>query len=307
MESSKDRAAVFILMGQSNAVGHGLPMTDADKITVPMQNVFGLRREQNQSYDSTQLYWSGWTSAGTNLAEEQDDTYSVANCLARVWQDEIDGRNPSGLPDLYIVHIAIGAQGVTEGYMWHPDREPVLVPGKLGTVNISLYPFAEHVFTLMGENFAALGLTPDYMGIHWRGGENDTTVPSGQLAEILPGLYRRIFDGFRTALGEAVPVILHRIVCPERCLDMDPSGRSLESMHCINRVFEQLCAEQAHMTLFDPRTAPFFVPNVRGNGIFKEDVVHFTPEMNLWTAKEILKAYKVRQSRDAVEKEGEQA
>ena len=294
MKNSAEKTAVFILLGQSNAVGHGLPMREEDKITVPMKNVFGLARSANQSYDNTQLHWSGWTSDGTNLAEEQDHTYSVANCLAELWQDEIDRGNPDGLPDLYIVHIAIGAQGVTEGYMWYPEREPVLVPGKLGTVNISLCPFTEYVFTLMGENFAARGLTPDYLGIHWRGGENDTLVQKDELEEILPGIYRRIFDCFYKALGETVPTVFHRIVCHERCLDLDPSGRSLESMHCINRVFEQLCAENAQMTLFDPRTAPYFISDVRGNGIFEADVVHFTEEMNRWTAAEILREYKTR-------------
>ena len=135
------KKAVFILLGQSNAVGHGIPMAETERITVPLKNVFGLHRKDNQSFDIKELIWRGYESGGMNLAEEQDHTYSVANCLAELWQDEIDGGNPDGLPDLYIVHIAIGAQGVTEGYMWYPEREPVLVPGKLGTVNISLCPF----------------------------------------------------------------------------------------------------------------------------------------------------------------------
>lgn len=31
------KAAVFILLGQSNAVGHGLPMDEQDKISVPLK------------------------------------------------------------------------------------------------------------------------------------------------------------------------------------------------------------------------------------------------------------------------------
>ena len=45
-------AAVFILLGQSNAVGHGIPMEAADQIDVPMKNVFGLHRRENQSFDT---------------------------------------------------------------------------------------------------------------------------------------------------------------------------------------------------------------------------------------------------------------
>ena len=76
-----------------------------------------MHRKDNQSFDIKSLTWSGYTSSGMNLAEEQDDTYSLANCLATLWQKEID--NGKELPDLYIVHIALGAPGVTEQYL--PD------------------------------------------------------------------------------------------------------------------------------------------------------------------------------------------
>ena len=147
------KAAVFILLGQSNAVGHGIPMREEDRILTPLANVFGLDRAQNQRLDLESLTWSNYVSAGMNLAEEQDNTYSVANCLAAAWQKQIDAGNPQDLPDLYIVQIAIGAQGVTEGYMWHPDRAPCLTPGKLGKVDISLFPFTTHVFSLLKESF----------------------------------------------------------------------------------------------------------------------------------------------------------
>ena len=64
-----EKAAVFILLGQSNAVGHGIPMEDKDKIGEPLSNVFGLTRMLNQSYDNDKLYWQGYTSDGMNLAE----------------------------------------------------------------------------------------------------------------------------------------------------------------------------------------------------------------------------------------------
>ena len=95
-----NKAAVFILLGQSNAVGHKVPMETKDKICEPLKNVFGLKREDNQSFTNNELYWSGYTSDGMNLGEEQDHTYSVANCLAGLWQDEINSGNKSNLPDL---------------------------------------------------------------------------------------------------------------------------------------------------------------------------------------------------------------
>ena len=154
---AQNKAAVFILLGQSNAVGHGVPMEPRDVIREPMKNVFGLSREENQSFENRALVWSGYTSFGMNLAETQDNTYSVANCLAALWQDHIDSGNAFGLPDLYIVQIAIGAQGVTRQYMWHPDRAEKLIPGKLGTVDISLYLYCMHHFSLLEDSFRALG------------------------------------------------------------------------------------------------------------------------------------------------------
>ncbi len=285
----KDKAAVFVLLGQSNAVGHGVPMTEEDKIKKPLKNVFGLHRKDNQSFSVQSLTWTGYQSGGMNLGETQDDTYSVANCLAKQWQSAVD--TGEDLPDLYIVQIAIGAQGVTEMYMWYPEREKKLIPGKLGEADISLYPLTCHILSLLEESFAKMGKEPDYIGIHWRGGENDNTVPKSKLVKTLRGIYDRIFDGFYTALGQTVPVILHRIVAKDRCLDLDPTGTSLESMQYINSVFEDMEREYENMKIFDVRRAPFYVPGVRGNGIFIKDVVHYTPEANAWVASEILRNY----------------
>ena len=144
MDNKKN--AVFIILGQSNAVGHKVPMKEQDKILSPMKNVFGLCREFNQSFDNKFLTWGGYTSFGMNLAEEQDNTYSVPNFLASIWQNHIDEGNKNNLPDLYIIQIAIGAQGVREGAMWYPDRKEKLIPGKLGVVDISLFAIFVHIF-----------------------------------------------------------------------------------------------------------------------------------------------------------------
>ena len=291
MAPNNSKAAVFILLGQSNAVGHGLPMKDEDRITVPLKNVFGLDRAHNQSYDNDTLYFSGYTSGGMNLGEEQDDTYSMANCLAKQWQAEIDAGNKLSLPDLYIVHIAIGAQGVTGEYMWNPDREKKLIPGKLGTADISLYSFTRHILSHLKESIKNQGKTPEIIGLHWRGGENDMLAPDEQLGESLKNTYRTIFRGFNEAYGESIPTVLHKIVCHERCTDLDPTGRALKNMHFINEVFDELCAEFESMTVFDVRRAPQYIPDVRCNGIFKSDAVHFTPEVNYWAAEEVIKNY----------------
>lgn len=284
------KAAVFILLGQSNAVGHGIPMEEKDIINTPLENVFGLSRKDNQSFDNKELVWSGYTSFGMNLAEEQDNTYSIANCLAALWQNHIDSGNVLGLPDLYIIQIAIGAQGVTDGYMWHPDREKKLVPGKLGTVDISLFPFCEHIFGLLDDSFVKMDMDYEIIGLHWRGGENDVTATDECLSKYLKNIYTKLLDLFNSLLNTP-PIVLHKIVCPDRMNDMDATGKHLANMNYINSVFDMLQKQYENVSIFDVRNAPQYVPNIRGNGLFIEDAVHFTPEVNRWVANHIIKDY----------------
>ena len=287
-----NKAAVFVLLGQSNAVGHKVPMEIKDQICAPLKNVFGLKREDNQSFTNKELYWSGYTSDKMNLGEEQDHTYSLANCLARMWQNEIDSGNKSNLPDLYIVHIAIGGQGVRKKFMWSPEYEKKLIPGKGKEVNISLCPLTVHILSLLKESLAKLGKTDIFTTIHWRGGEEDAVSSKSAIEPILKGIYDTLFGGFYEALGERVPTVLHKIVAHDRYLERRPSGEWLESMHYVNEVFGELCKENNNITMFDATNAPHFVPDVRGNGLFLEDVIHYTPETNIWVAEQILSNYK---------------
>lgn len=284
------KAAVFILLGQSNAVGHGVPMEKRDRITAPLKNVFGLHRRDNQAFGLKKLAWSGYTSDGMNLGETQDHTWSVANCLAKQWQAEIDGGNPRDLPDLYIVHIAIGAQGVSEEYMWYPDREKKLVPGVLFTADISLFPFAMEIFSLLAPDFAQRELEPEIIGLHWRGGEEDMHLRKEDMARV-SGIYARMLNDFSCVLNDP-PILLHRIIAADRAADLDPSGNMLARMHDINGIFADMAEKFEHVSVFDPCQAPQYIPGIRGNGVFIEDAIHFTPEVNRWVAAEILRTYR---------------
>ncbi len=277
------------MLGQSNAVGYATLMPEAERIETPLTHVFGLTRENNLSFDGRELVWTGYVSAGTILGEENDHTCSVSNCLARVWQDAAD--RGLALPDLYIITIAIGAQGVTPGYMWYPERPPKLIPGPLGTADISLCPFAQHVFSLLDSSFRKMGRDYEIIGLHWRGGENDMSVPKEELAGELKQIYEELFGRFYESLGQVPPVILHDIVCAKRAMDLDPSGEWLESMYCIDSVFRALAAENENISVFDVRRAPYYEPDTQLNGIFLADAVHFTPEMNRWAAETILDEY----------------
>ena len=284
------KAAVLILLGQSNAVGHGLPMDEQDKISVPLKNVFGLHRRDNQSFSNKRLTWSGYTSAGMNLAEEQDHTYSVVNCLAKQWQDHIDSGNLLLLPDLYIIQIAIGAQGVTEKYLWYPEREEQMKPGRTGDCRISLFPFSRHIFSLVDDSFKEMGKGYEIIGIHWRGGENDMCEDEAMLRSDLLPIYRTLLDGFNDLL-DSPPTYLHRVICGDRADDLDPSGQMRKNMVYVNQVFETLEGEYENVFMFEPSEAPQYVPNVRGNGVFGNDAVHFTREVNEWVAECIIKHF----------------
>jgi len=283
----KMKKTVFILLGQSNATGHASPMTEEDRIKEPLKNVYGLQRCDNQSFDITKLTWSNYLGAGTNLAEEQDDTYSLANCFAKEWQKDVDGGEDIG--DLYIIQIAIGAEGVTEKYMWYPERERKLVPGVLGTVDISLYPFANHIFSLLDKS---LGGDYEILGVHWRGGEEETDVRVAHLEQVLRGIYDRMFDGFYKSLGRRVPVILHKMASETRCREMNVTGEDVEAMHFINKTFDELARDNQNITVFDVTKAPHYNTTTRTNGIFLPDGGHYTPETNKWAARTILDEYK---------------
>ena len=146
------------------------------------------------------------------------------------------------------------------------------------------------IFSLLEESFAAMDTDYEIIGLHWRGGENDVTAAREVLAEGLEDIYSAMLDEFNRLL-KSPPVILHRIVCPDRMNDMDPTGGYLENMAIINGVFDRLAETYENVTVFDPRAYPGYDPRVRGNSLFIEDAVHYTPAVNQWVAKEILRQY----------------
>ena len=290
----KTDAVVFLLFGQSNAVGHILPMRDEDKILQPMKNVFGLSRTLNQSFDIQELRWTGYTSFDMNLAETQDHTYSVANCLAQLWQNQID--MGGDLPDLHIIHIAIGAQGITEQFMWYPDREKKLIPGELGVVDISMYPFALHILSLLEESFTKQGKSFEIMGMHWLGGAEEMIVPIETLSKVLDDLYLQMFREMREAAGADFPIVLYKLEYPDRAMDLDKSGNYMKQMYFVNATFEFLSRSCDGVSVFDNRWIPFYNPYVRGNGLYQDvDVVHHTEQTNRWITSWILEEYQKSQ------------
>ena len=286
------KIAVFMLFGQSNAVGHAMPMSEEDIIKVPLKNVWGLNREPNQSFYTEKLKFTGYTSYGMNLAETQDNTYSIANCLAKHWQNDID--NGVELPDLYIIHIAIGSQGVTG--MWDPKRKPKLIPGKLGDCDVSMYPLAIHVLTLFKKYMEENELEPDYVGIHWRGGEQETDYTVEKLQEFLKDTYLEIFGGIRNAIECDAPIVFHRFPFDKvfKKRDEEIGGSHFACMNYINDTFYELAKEMKNASVYDVRTCPLYDEYAWDCNIFRWDLIHYQGRVNDYVAKEILKEYKSR-------------
>ncbi len=264
MTFSPSDAPILLVFGQSNAHGHGQFMAPEQQIT-PLPNVWGLRQPENQSYLLTSPIWSHYTSDGTNLGEMQDHTLCLPNFFAELWQ----ARCPS-LPDLRIIRISVGAQGVTRPFMWNPDYPKVLVPGPLGTVNLALYPLACRVLQSAVRDLRNQGKTPRILALHWLGGEEETGVDPKELNG-LTELYCRIFNGFFEAAGGSFPLRLYKILGKRRwAARSEPPG----NIDCINETFEALTRIFPDARLISAEKFPGWNPANDQYGIFCGDGVH---------------------------------
>ncbi|MEG1875537.1 MAG: hypothetical protein RR185_08210 [Angelakisella sp.] len=273
-------APVLIVLGQSNAHGHGTQLAKSQQLIAPLKNVKGLARSHNQSFGLSDVTWSGFTSFGMNLGETQDNTCCLAEQFARRWQGYIDAGNPYSLPDLYVIQISIGAMGVDRDErdglnMWWPERPRVLQPGSLGIADISLYPLATEIFGLAMQNLKGSGKTPRIIGLHWNQWETEVDTGGAVLARAKEN-YRRLFSGFRDALGSAYPLYLYR---PISQVYQNPEG--LLAMDALLTSFAQ---QDARVRLLDLTESVLYRPEREDKGIFQPDLVHYSPAAHGWFA-----------------------
>lgn len=267
----KKKAVVFIA-GQSNAHAHGQKLPESEWITEPLANVFSLDREPNQSYDISRVVWSGFTTAGKNLGESQDHTASLGYHLAKMWQSAIDGG--AALPDLYIVQISIGSQGIING-MWNRDTEKVLIPGPLGTVKIALFPLAQHIYKLVMEDLG----DPEMLGFHWLGSEQEIWHEAYKAPDI-EERYDHFFDTLLAAIGKRCPVYFYETYFKLACRRFgipDEAGDGVNA--AIYRQQERLGA-----ALVRAKECPFWDESAQGYGIFAPDNGHYLAKVQQWFA-----------------------
>ncbi|WP_256125327.1 hypothetical protein [Photorhabdus luminescens] len=154
-------APLFIILGQSNSYGHGTQLPLDEEITQGLKNVFTLSLSEVYSVDFPTINWTGLTSFGNaNIGSpvgspsgNQDHPINAANRFAKLWQDHISQGNALNLPDLYVILMGWGGQGMyldnPPDNRWAPERDPCDVE--------SLYPRAVRTLRMAVESLRKLG------------------------------------------------------------------------------------------------------------------------------------------------------
>ena len=272
-----ENVAVLFISGQSNAHGHGQVMKESDHIVEPMRNVFSLDRNPNQSFDITEVVWSGYTGVGKNLGETQDNTYSFAHVFAKLWQNAID--QGESLPDLYIVQISIGGQGIVHG-MWNPDKEKIMVPGDGSVVDISLFPWALQVNRLVMSNLKKSGKNPFVIGWHWIGSEQD--VREGAFdREDFQQRYDDFFDEMFQSIGEPCPLYVYKLYLEQFCARWRITDKGIE---VVNQELMRQCKRHENATFVETEQCPYWDGSEEHKGIFAKDDAHYLGKVQEWFA-----------------------
>lgn len=271
------KAAVVFITGQSNAHAHGQFLPENERITVPMKNVFALDREHNQSFALNDVTWSGFTTHGKNLGEWQDHTASLAYYLAVRWQNAID--RGQQLPDLYIVQMSIGSQGIING-MWNPDMPKTMLPGPRPEVNISLYPFAEMIFPMALSNLRRQGLEPVVIGWHWLGSEQDV-MADAYAREDLEWRYDSFFDNMLSFIGAPCPTYLYKLYFQKCC---EAENVPTYAVDRLNEQFIRQCQRHRNMQIVQTEECPYWDENHPHWGIFCADNGHYLACTQEWFA-----------------------
>ncbi|MBP8989459.1 MAG: hypothetical protein KBG64_04480 [Clostridia bacterium] len=278
--NQKTDAPLLIVLGQSNAHGHKTRLPADQRILQPLKNVYGLSREKNQAFDLPDVTWSGFTSFGMNLGETQDHTCCLATEFARLWQRHIDEGNELGLPDLYVIQISVGGQGIASsekfGNMWYKDREPILKPGHLFEVDISLYPLTVQILEKAVWNLRCAGKVPKVIGLHWNQWETEVDTGGDAIRQAGENL-TQLFRGFREAAGQDFVIYLYR---PLSEVYQNPEG-----LKVMTDILNDFTKDAAHYQWIDLSKSELYDERLQNKGIFQDDGVHYHCEAHKWFAK----------------------
>ena len=187
------------------------------------------------------------------------------------------------MPDLYIVQLSVGSQGIING-MWNRDKERVIKPGILGEADISLLPLALYIQSLALKNLRESGKNPEVIGWHWLGCEQEVWYEA-YLREDFKERYDYHFDVMRKSMGGDVPTYLYKVVVRG---GLERFELPLEAENYINAEIERQ-ANRFGAKLIDPRNSPYWDSNDNlYYGILASDRAHYVPKLQEWFADEFM-------------------
>ncbi|MCX4682900.1 discoidin domain-containing protein [Kitasatospora purpeofusca] len=273
-------APVLIVLGQSNAEGWGAPLDAADKAKCQsLDRVKGLNRTNNRVAGATSATWSPYTCVGNNLGEEHGEglNYNVASATALRWQRATEAG--TALPDLNVIHIAWGSQGIQQNdttwgkALWWPDRDPTDVE--------SLFPLAINTISNGLRALREAGKQPRIVGIHWNQWEaeasNGTTISASKVQQA----FLKVFDPLRTITGGTeAPFFLYRP--RSTAYNQASTGHATQALTAIAAAAPYKLLDAANAT--SATGTPLYQPTVSPNfGIFT-DTKHYTADVHKWFA-----------------------
>ncbi|MFE2722610.1 discoidin domain-containing protein [Kitasatospora sp. NPDC059327] len=202
-------APVLIVLGQSNAVGSGVPIQDAADVAQckAFGHVKGLDRTNNRVTGAESATWSPYTCAGSNLGKEYNGgrSYHVASATALRWERAVTAG--VALPDLHVIHVAWGSQGIQEASApdnrWWPDRDPTDVE--------SLFPLTVNTIANGLRALREAGKRPRIIGMHWNQWEAEADARSTISADQVQRAFLGVLGPLQTVTGgTSFPVFLYR-------------------------------------------------------------------------------------------------
>ncbi|WP_340621959.1 hypothetical protein [Xenorhabdus siamensis] len=274
-------APLLIVLGQSNSYGHGTELSSDEAIIQGLENVFTLSLPEVYSVNFSTINWTGLTSFGHAnigapsglLRGNQDHPVNLANRFARHWQDHIDAGNTLSLPDLYVVLMGYGGQGMylpdIPDNRWAPERDPDDVD--------SLYPRAVRTLRMAVNSLRKMGKNPRILAVHWNQWEAETESLAAAKASEMN--FIRIITGLSDAIGSRN--IPWRFYYP-LSVWFDPINISYVT-EAINSV---IAANPEYRTLVDARNAPNYNGIATQFGVFISDDMHYNGETQKWFAQQ---------------------
>ncbi|MFD5086851.1 discoidin domain-containing protein [Kitasatospora sp. NPDC058406] len=278
-------APVLIVLGQSNAVGWSTSITDSADLAQcnSFAHVKGLKTAQNRVVGALNATWTPYTCAGSNLGSDRTtsyNAYNTATVTALRWERAIQAG--ASLPDLNVIHVAWGSQGVQRfdwpSDRWWPDRNPSDVE--------SLYQFTLNTISNGLRALQEAGKRPRIIGMHWNQWEAEASQKTTVSTSRVQQAFLNVLEPLRTVTGAgtSTPIFLYR----PRTTNYDET----ETQH-VTEALTGLANRPAPnpYTLIDPALAttatgtPLYDPSVVKNyGIFNGDGVHYTRAVHEWFA-----------------------